>query len=70
MPITIPKAIEILDLNIKQSPSKMPPDVTLAVYVAISAMRRVLDNRLTVTVKVFELLDGECGPSTNTQNTP
>lgn len=70
MPITLPKAMEILDLNLKQAKPQMPPDVALAVYVGISAIHRVVDNRLTPNPLIHVLLDGECGPSTNTENVP
>lgn len=41
MPITLPKAIEILDLNVKEGHKTMPEDVKMALSVAISSMKTV-----------------------------
>lgn len=42
MPITMRKAIEILDLNAKEEHKKMSPDVRDALNLAINTMQTVL----------------------------
>jgi len=39
MPITMKKAVEILELNVKEGSKKMPPDVRDALSLAISNMK-------------------------------
>lgn len=41
MPITMRKAIEVLDLNAKEQHKNMPPDVRDALNLAINCMRTV-----------------------------
>lgn len=41
MPITMAKAIEILDLNVVEAHKKIPPDTRTAICLAISTMKTV-----------------------------
>jgi hypothetical protein len=41
MPITMSKAIEILDLNVREDRKKMPQDVRDALNLAINAMKTI-----------------------------
>jgi len=41
MPITISKAVEIIDLNVKEAGSKMPRDTREALLLAINALKTI-----------------------------
>lgn len=57
--ITLKKAIEILELNIKEAGSKMPPDCRDALQLGIEALYRCQEFRKYTTPKVYMPLPGE-----------
>jgi hypothetical protein len=59
MPITMSKAIEILDLNLKEDAKKIPHDVRDALYLAINTMGTVRYIRKGGTWDINALFPGE-----------
>jgi len=59
MAITLDKAIEILELNLKEAGAGMSEDCRAAVQLSIEADRRVLDQRLCPLRVLRQLLPGE-----------
>lgn len=57
--MTLDKAIEILDLNIKEAGKKMPPDVNAALGLGIQALKRWEIHRNECPGCFRELLPGE-----------
>lgn len=57
--ITLKKAIEILDLNLKEAGGKMPPDVKEALQLSREALKRLLSGRNPERRYVCYLLPGE-----------
>ena len=59
MKITLRKAIEILDLNIREANPKMPPDCEASVWCGIEALQRELKRREYLTAPFYVLLPHE-----------
>lgn len=57
--MTLSKAIQILDLNIKVGEEKMPPDVLVALKLGIEALKRELKFRRPQFKGHIKLLPGE-----------
>lgn len=60
--MTIPKAIEIIDLNLKEAGDKMPPDVKDALELSKEALKRLLLCRTPERLYMGYLLPGETKP--------
>jgi hypothetical protein len=69
MPISIVKATEILDLNVKEAGPKMPPDVKESLLLAIDAFSAIVAHRLSSTLPTILLLDHEA-PSARSRIPP
>lgn len=57
--MNLPKAIEILDLNVKSVGNQMPTDTLLAVLLLINAAKRLLLARSYGDKHTLQLLPGE-----------
>lgn len=57
--ITLKKAIEILDLNVREAGSKMPPDTLDALNLSIENMKYVQHLRELGVPGILSLLPGE-----------
>jgi len=57
--ITVAKAVEILDLNLREAGKKMPPDVRAALRLAVAALQRLQSDRQLHGGPLRVLLPGE-----------
>jgi len=58
-PMSLEKAIELLDLNLKVAGKSMPPDVKDALALAIAALHSILAQRQDPTIPPHTLLPNE-----------
>ncbi|GAI29372.1 unnamed protein product [marine sediment metagenome] len=57
--MTLPKAIEIGDLNIKEAGKKMPPDTLDALKLLVEAGKQIHNHRASLPPQAIYLLPGE-----------
>lgn len=57
--IKLSKAIEIIDLNLKEAGKNMPPDVKATMIVSRSALKRFQTFRQGHRTNMIDLLEGE-----------
>ena len=57
--MNLPKAIEILELNLRVAGKAMPPDTQEALKLGIEAQHFIIENRHKCSRSVFTLLPGE-----------
>jgi len=70
MLISLPKACEILNLNVKEAGPKMSPDVHAALYLAVACMEAIQDYRDDTDTELFAPLPGEEVPLFDSDSPP